>query len=312
MKDIFSKVFNWVKNNKLLAVLLVVVIYLLIPRRSVFPQLLNSKSAISTGGLAVDMAYPSSSESMMGNYGVGRGVPAYEAAPRPDVTDRKVITNSSMSLQVKNVREAMESIKQKTKSLGGYVVDTDVTTPEFGEDGSIAVRVPLDSLDDTLAYFRSLAIKVVSENISGYDITDQYIDIEERLTRLEATKARFEQILDSAVTVDEILEVQRQIFYVQDQIDSYKGQLQYMEGASSTTLIRVYLSTDELGLPYTPSQAWRPEVVFKQASRSLLLNLISIGNAAIWFVVYIPLILVGVLVLILIKKVVIKKKPSSQ
>lgn len=261
----------------------------------------------------MDLAYPGAAESVssFGRVG-GMPPPTSNVAPRPDVTDRKVITRSSMSLQVKSVREAMETIKEKTKELGGYVVETDLTTPEFGEDGSIVVRVPADTLDSTLEYFRGLAVKVVSENISGDDITDQYIDIEERIDRLEKTKARLEEIMDSAETVEEILQVQRQIFGVQDQIDRYKGQLQYMDGASSTTLIRIYLSTDELGLPYAPSQAWRPQVVFKQATRSLLLVLIKIGNGAIKLAVFSPLIAVAVLVLVLIKKAIFKKNPPSQ
>lgn len=249
------------------------------------------------------------------NYGLGRGgvaSPVYEAAPQPDVSDRMVITNSSMSLQVKSVRNVMESIKKKVGELGGYVVETSVTTPEFGENGSMVVRIPAESLDSTLEYFRGLAVKVVSENISGTDITDEYIDIEERITRLEKTKTRFEEILDSATEVEDILRVQREIFNLQDQIDSYKGRLEYMEGASSTTLIRIYLSTDELGLPYTPAQAWRPAAVFKQASRSLLLNLIKIGNAVIWIAVYLPLIGLAALAYYVIKKAAKRKTPPSQ
>ncbi len=317
MKNYLNKVISWIKANKLLAFLIVVVLYLLLPRRTLLPQLLTSKSRnYGAGGIdyagapGMDLAVPGS----LGGLGSSRGgvVPSYEAAPRPDVTDRKVITKSSMSLQVKDVRAVMEGIKKMTRSLGGYVVETDVTTPEFGESGSMVVRVPSKTLDSTLEYFRGLAVKVVSENISGNDITDQYIDIEERITRLEATKTRLDEIMAKAVTVEEILQVQRQIFSIQDQVDNYKGRLQYMDGASSTTLIRVYLSTDELGLPYTPTQAWKPQAVFKQATRSMLLNLIGIGNAAIWIAVYLPLIATGWLVFILIKKVVFKKKTPSQ
>jgi hypothetical protein len=315
MRDFANKIFNWVKENKLTAALTVIVLYFLFYRRPVLlPQLLGSspmrKANVGVSTMeSLDIAAPMAEMS----YGRGGGYyPSPNVAPRPDVEDRMVITNSSMSLQVKSVRDAMDSIKMKTRDLGGYVVDTSVTTPEFGESGNMVVRVPSDSLDSTLEYFRNLAVKVVSENISGTDITDQYIDIQERIDRLEATKARFEQILNEAETVEEILKVQREIFNLQDQIDNYKGRLAYMEGASSTTLIRIYLSTDELGLPYTPSQAWRPQVVFKQATRSMLMTLIEIGNAAIWIAVYLPLIAAAVIVFILIKRVIKRKNQSSQ
>jgi hypothetical protein len=311
MKKCCSKIINWIKENKLASVLILIVLFLLFRRRSFIPRMLGSSMPMYDSVSELSMG----SVSKSANYGVGGGrlaAPSFEAAPQPDVTDRKVITRSSMSLQVKSVRDVMESIKKKVAELGGYVVETSVTTPEFGEDGSIVVRIPAENLDSTLEYFRGLAVKVVSENISGSDITDEYIDVEERITRLEKTKARFEEILDSATEVEDMLNVQRQIFNLQDQIDNYKGQLEYMEGASSTTLIKIYLSTDELGLPYTPVQAWRPATVFKQATRSLLLNLIKIGNAAIWIAVYIPLVGGAALLYLLIKKVAKRKTPPSQ
>lgn len=306
MKKFFGKIFSWIKENPVTTILLVVVIYLLLPKRQRFFQEMNMVSSGRGGGF--DMT----TESLSMGKSIGIPAPTYDAAPRPDVADRKVITSSSMSLQVKNVRNSIENIKSKVSELGGYVVETNVTTPEFGEDGSIVVRVPADSLDSTLEYFRELAVKVVSENISGTDITDEYIDIEERIDRLEKTKTRFEEILDEAQEVEDILNVQRQIFNIQDQIDSYKGRLQYMEGASDTTLIRVYLSTDELGLPYAPSQAWRPAVVFKQATRSLLLNMVKLGNAAIWVAVYAPTIAAAAVIYFLVRKIAKSKKPSSQ
>jgi len=312
MKSYFDKAVNWIKSHKLVAVLILIILFLLNSRQTVNP-LFMSKSLRSAGDMTMEYSapsagsavdYPSSSRISGSNY--------YETAPRPDIADRKVITNSALSLQVNSVRDTMDKIKTKTRELGGYVVETNVETPEFGEDGSLVVRVPSDTLDETLAYFRGLAVKVVSENIAGTDITDQYVDIEERIYRLETSKAMVVEILTKAKTVEEILQVQSQIFNLQDQIDSYKGQLTYMEGASQTTMIRIYLSTDELGLPYAPAQAWRPQAVFKQATRSLVMDLIQIGNAAIWIVVYLPLLATAFLIFWLIKKVIQRKRPSSQ
>lgn len=315
MGDFFRKIFDWIKNNKLTTVLLVIVLYFLFYRRPVLlPQLLGSspmrKSGVGVTSMeSLDVAAP------MAEMSYGRGssyYPGANVAPQPDVTDRKVITDSSMSLQVESVKDAMESIKMRTRSLGGYVVRTNLTTPEIGEDGYMVVRVPADSLDDTLQYFRGLAIKVVSENISGRDITDEYIDIEERISQLESRKNTLEGWVDRAETVDELLEIQEGIFKLQDQIESYKGRLAYLEGASDTTLITIYLSTDELGLPYTPSQAWRPQAVFKQATRSMLMTLISIGNAAITIAVYLPLIAAAVLLFVIAKRLYKRFKKPSQ
>lgn len=302
MQNALSAISSWTKKNKIAAVLIAgIFVYVFLvnlpPRRVPYDNSLGFVTS-SEAGMAKSIA-------------PGIAPSYYDAAPRPEEPNRKMITNSHLSLQVLKVREALDKIKQRTVSLGGYVVDTSVNTPEFGESGTITVRVPTEKLDETLTFFRGLAVKVVSENISGTDITDSYIDIEERLERLNSTKAKFEQILDNATTVEEILKVQREILMLQDQIDSYTGQLKYFDGASSTTLITIYLSTDELGLPYAPAQAWRPQVIFKQAYRSLLMHFIQLGNAAIWLLVYSPVLILAFVGSKVIKKSLVKS-PSRQ
>lgn len=305
MQEKLHQVTAWIKANKLTAVLIVIVAYFVFQSLDFNLYRSANRFASSTAEYAVgnsliaeDMAMEISAK--------GMPIPPVNGgvAPRPDVEERKVITNASMSLKVKSVRDTMEIIKASVSEFDGYVVNSDLNSPELGESGNISVRIPSDKLENAMERFGALAEKVVSENVSGSDITDSYLDIEERLTRLESTKARFEEILDSAVEVQDILRVQREIFNLQDQIDSYKGRLQYMDAASATTLINIYLSTDELGLPYTPAQAWRPEAVFKQATRSLLMNLIDVGNGVIWVVVYIPAIIGLLVAFVLLKRAI--------
>ncbi len=93
-------------------------------------------------------------------------------------------------------------------------------------------------------------------------------------------------MLDKAVNVDEILRVQNEILNTQSQIDSYKGQAKYLENTASSVKITVYLSTDEYSLPYAPQDGFRPNVIFKQAVRALVLTLRGLASKGIWVAVY--------------------------
>ncbi len=135
-------------------------------------------------------------------------------------------------------------------------------------------------------HYRSLAHKVYYDYISGRDVTDEYQDINAHLKILTEMKARYETIRDRAETVNELLEVERQIINVQNQIDSLKGRQVYLEQTAALAKVTVHLSTDELALPYTPSEGFRPELVYRQAVRSVLGTLIKLANASIWIVVY--------------------------
>lgn len=261
----------------------------------------DSFDSYSSGVASPSMALMG--KSAVGNSAYNMGsVRVSEVAPQPNVTDRKVVTNSQVSLLVLKVKDTIDKIQDETTSKNGYAVQTYISTPVAGETGYIVVRIPADKLKDFLKFLRTLAVRVVNENIQGTDVTDTYVDSQARLDRLYATKAKVEEILSRTVTVDEILRVQQQIFSLQDQIDSIKGQLQYLDATSKTSLVTINVSTDELSLPYAPEQPWRPEVIAKQASRSMIGSLRSVGSAFIWFGVYSVIWAPALLVFILAKR----------
>jgi len=217
-----------------------------------------------------------------------RDVPPTErdVPPAPEVEDRLVIRNSWLSLLVGSVRESQKVIIKKAQELGGYMVNSRIDSPLGVDQGTVTVRVPEEKLDETLAYFRGLSLRVVSENLVGTDVTDKFVDIQARLDTLAKTKLKFEDILTKAEKVQDILAVQRELVNLQKQIDRLKGREKYLEKSAQFAKVTVYLATDELALPYAPAQPWRPQVIFKQAVRSLVSSGRSLASAVIWAGVY--------------------------
>jgi hypothetical protein len=281
-------VVSWVKKNKLSTLLLGIILLWILKgffSGGVVPLTSESVPAGDNtfGGLSPGLAM----KSVGSTQGLSLpSMPINEPAPVAQTTNRMVVQNSNLSLLVKDVSRTVTAIRQYVPGVGGYMVDSSVNRPEEGGTGTITIRVPSDKLDTVLTYLRGLAVKVVSENLEGTDVTDQYVDNDARLAILEGNKARFEQIMAKAVTVDDILQVQQQIFNLQQQIDAIHGQQNYLEKTSQMAKITIYLSTDELALPYAPAQPWRPEVVFKYAVRSLLSTLQNLGTLIIWVIVY--------------------------
>ncbi len=285
MKNLYS----WVMNHKLVVVLLAVVGYLLLGRESSpYPIGRGMMGSIASYGEAVSDSYAAAP--MMARSGKMAILPPDGGEPAPvQSADRMVVKDTNLSLQVKNVNTAVAEIDKIATNNGGYMVDSNVSVPEGAASGTITIRIPTEKRADVLGALRGLAVKVVSESVNGRDVTDQYQDLEERLRQLRVTKAKFEDIQRSAVKVQDILEVTRELSNIQSQIDSIVGQQKYLEQTAKLTKVSVYLSTDEFALPYTPDQPWRPEVVFKEAVRSLVSTFNDAGSKAIWFVVFAPI-----------------------
>lgn len=89
---------------------------------------------------------------------------------------------------------------------------------------------------------------------------------------------------------------------MQYQIDALIGQKEAIEKNVELTKITLYLSTDELSLPYTPDDKFRPNVVFKLAVRSLVKSLIGVGKGLIWIGVYGVIWLPILVVILLVRK----------
>lgn len=262
---------EWIKNHKITTAFILVVLYFL------FKDQFVSQSSYNHG-YNIQTVEP---KSIPG--------PLSPSFSNQISENRVTIKESNLSLLVEDVNKSGEQIISYAKTNAGYMVNTSYTKPGESPFGTITIRIPTARLDQTLTFIRSLGIKVISENIVGTDVTQEYTDIQAREQTLQKTKNKFEDILEKAINVQDIVSVQKELINIQDQLDSLKGQKQAINENTQLTKITVYLSTDELALPYAPDTAFRPTVIFKQAVRSLVNTIRGIGELLIWIFVYVPL-----------------------
>ncbi|MFH1566264.1 MAG: DUF4349 domain-containing protein, partial [bacterium] len=293
------RIIEWIKKNKLSSLLILFVAYFLF-KNSVFGllggSLSSSKYALPSSVNSygeIGLMNPSYSDSSY-----GRGVESVDVMAE----DRKVVEETTLSLQVKDVSSSIEDIKKEAQSMNGFMVSANLSRPLEAASGNITIRVPVDKAEAMLTFLRNSAVKVVSESLTGFDVTDQYSDITAKIAILEKTKKIFEDMLSKAVNVEEILQVQREILNLQSQIDSYKGQALYLEKTSSSLKITTYLSTDEYSLPFAPQDGFRPNVIFKQAVRALVITIRGLATKAIWVGVYSIIWVPVLLIFLLVKK----------
>lgn len=281
LPTISKEMFEWIKTHKLAVVLLFVVGYLLF-KNSFSPGLMNFDMQNRP---MYDISSPS--ESGLDSFSTQGKINLKPNAMMTSAgSERIVIQETSMSLVVEDVRGVGDKIVGFAEDQGGFMVQTTYSKPEEYPFGTVVVRVPKSKLNNALEHFRSLSVKVSSENIMGIDVTEQYVDIEERLATLEKTKAKFEQILEDATQIQDILSVQRELINLQEQIDYLIGQQQSIEKNAELVKVTVFLSTDELALPYVPDNTFRPNVIFKQAIRGLVETLRGVGTLGIWVGVF--------------------------
>ena len=112
---------------------------------------------------------------------------------------------------------------------------------------NLIVRVPSQNFD---AFLKSISEGVSyfeRKEISSDDVTDEYIDLDSRLKTKKKLESRYLDILQKATKISEILEIEKQISIIREEIESKEGQLKYLESrvSESTVTIEFYKTIAE-------------------------------------------------------------------
>lgn len=231
----------------------------------------------------------------------GVSAPAYEGVesaslvvPSESAADRLVIRNADLRIVVDDPVSALDEISQMAEKMGGFVVQSNLYKTQTEEgvetpEASITIRVPAERLNDALAQIKSLVkdknTDILSENVSGQDVTKEYTDLKSRLTNLENTEKQLQRIMEEATKTEDVLAVYNQLVSVREQIEVLKGQIKYYEESAALSMISVTLKASATVKPLTIGK-WQPIGVARDALQATLKTYKFLANAAIWIVLY--------------------------
>ncbi|MCO6451254.1 MAG: DUF4349 domain-containing protein [Caldilineales bacterium] len=219
--------------------------------------------------------------------------------------DRKVIYNSRMDLVVEDTEAVGQQIGDLADSLGGFISGLNAFRGEGDQVFvSLTLRIPAEQFETARAALRGYAMRVENESINTNDVTDQYYDINARLTALRATETELLALLaetrERNGDVEDIMSIYRELTNIQGQIESLQGQLNRLENEVSLSTIDVVLRPDELTQPIT-TRAWRPLETLRNSFRTLLSALQGLIDVLIYvIVVALPVLLILAIPLIII------------
>ena len=107
----------------------------------------------------------------------------------------------------------------------------------------MTIRVPAAKFNEALDEIRKTASRVIVETVKGEDVTEEFIDIEARLKTKKALEEQFLEIMKRANSVEDALNVQRELAKCAARSNRSKGRKRYLENQSSLSTIKVTLQT---------------------------------------------------------------------
>ncbi len=208
--------------------------------------------------------------------------------------ERLVIRNATLGIVVKDPAEAMDQIISMAEGMGGFVVNSNLYQRRLPNgnlvlEGNVTVRVPAVKLNEALGQIKGLVdnpqTDILSENISGQDVTAEYTDLKSRLRNLEDAAEQLRKIMETATKTEDVLRVLNELRSVTEQIEVLKGQIKYYEESAAMSAISVNLQAQETVAPITVG-GWKPEGVARDAIQALIDAYQTIASGVIWAVLF--------------------------
>jgi hypothetical protein len=216
---------------------------------------------------------------------------AEDATGNPAVQNRIVIQNADLSLVVADPQAKMSEIGAMAQRLGGFVVSSNMNDVYVSSDvkvpeGSISIRVPAKDLDDVLNEIKANVIDVQSENRSGQDVTDKYVDLQSQLKAKQAAADKLYEIMQKTDKAEDTLMVFNQLTQVQSDIEVLKGQINYYDQAATLSAVSVRLIAKESIQPIKIA-GWEPQGVARDALQALVDFFQGFASFLIWLIIFI-------------------------
>ena len=132
-----------------------------------------------------------------------------------------------------------------------YISSENAIKNNYSLYNEIEIRVDAQRFDNLVNDLMKLAIYVDYKKISAEDVTDQFVDMQARLKAKTEVEGRLKAILQKARTIQEILEVEKQIKYVREEIETIEGRLKYLSDrvSYSTIKLHIYQDVDYIAAP---------------------------------------------------------------
>jgi len=229
-------------------------------------------------------------------------------------TDRKIIKNGELSIYVPDIIDTLNDVEEKVRQLDGYTSESSLNNNGDGRrNGRITIRIPTKNFTQMLQWLSNTG-KVQNKRIYTEDVTEEYIDLEARITNLKAQEKRLQEILTKAETVEEILKVEKEIERVRGEIDSLSGRLKYLQNRLAFSTIKLTLQESVTASSTLSTPGFNS---FFQRTKGALVNntntlLNGTGNFLIFCIGIIPLLLplalIALILWILRKKIFNSKK----
>ena len=202
------------------------------------------------------------------------------------VQDQKIIKTANLRFETKDVTVTHQNIITLVKIHNGFVQNDNSGKNYNKEYIRMTIRVPSEKFEDILFGISEGVGYFDQKDISQKDVTEEFVDVKARLNAKRKLENRYLELLQQAKNVKEMLEIERELSKIREEIEAKEGRLNYLQDkvSLSTFYIEFYKTSEIKGLPVSYGQ----KIVNALKSGWNGVSAFFIGFISIWpFIIFI-------------------------
>lgn len=162
-------------------------------------------------------------------------------------SNQKLIRKVNLRTKIKSsagLRDTINNILNLVDNAGGWVASNNVDFGSRYAGGSLSIRIPKNNVDNFLEVIENSDLIVTSKNETITDVTMDYVDTESRLNVKIKQKEKYMEYLDSAVSVDDLLNIEDKLADVVSDIEAFESKLKSMDSQIEYTEINLNIECE--------------------------------------------------------------------
>ena len=163
------------------------------------------------------------------------------------VPNRKLIIKLYMEMRVDNIEKSILSAESMSATVGGYTRES----WQNEESGRLTLMIPAGQVDTFTESLKGLG-KIINSNRKTEDVTDSYFDTQIRIKNLETELETMRNLLQKpGWKVSEILEIEREIRRLTDELESLKGYITNLDRQITYSEIQISFEKSQAAIGNT-------------------------------------------------------------
>ena len=210
-----------------------------------------------------------------------------------------IVREGTLDVEVKDMPAALQQAQSLISGLGGYIAGSKESNDGDNSYASITYRFPVERWEEALTGLRALGQKVINENTTADDVTADVVDMDARLANLRATETQYQSFMAKAVTIDDVLAVQKQLTDVRGQIEQLQAQRDNLANRATLATLAVNWQVPVTAVA-TVNQGWDLGHEIDRAFAALVGFGQTLATLLVWLLVAVMPIVLPVLLIALI------------